>query len=544
MFRRICKSLVPIALMISLFASLALPPAWAGEPAAPQLSLKDAIQKALSHSESIKSAGYAVDQAKAQRDKASDSVDYIPAPLGNSPVGDYVWSIFMKADLNWQVQKEVYAGLVDQATAGVVQAYYTIIAKQDAVRNDEKALERDMQALQVARAVYMAGGSPSAVDSSGTGLPAGTKASVMAAEAKVEASRKALECARDDLETAYVTFNRLVGLNPEDRPVLTEKLIYAPLKVDSIDAEAERAVENDKTVAVKNKLKEIAQLDVDYPWTPGTGGSLEYYDSDITEPGVDIKNEDLVKAANDVRQQVRTLYNQITSTEEQYNAVKQSLQAMEESLRVTRAMYQAGMTTRDKILSVEAQYSDLMNKLVGLACSHAAQVAGFCIQTGRPVADGDFQKAVVDTDQIEEISSVNAGSTDSGSANKSTAVFQVGLASFTLNGKQISMDTAPFINSGRTMLPLRYAANAVGIADDSIEWDQASGRVTIKKGSGSTIQVTVGSRVMQIGNQTVFMDVAPQIVDGRVMLPLRYLGQAFNADIQWDGDKRTVTVTV
>lgn len=49
-------------------------------------------------------------------------------------------------------------------------------------------------------------------------------------------------------------------------------------------------------------------------------------------------------------------------------------------------------------------------------------------------------------------------------------------------------------------------------------------------------------RVTLDGSQIAF-DVAPQIIDGRTMVPLRAIFEALNAEIDWNGETQTVTAT-
>jgi hypothetical protein len=123
-----------------------------------------------------------------------------------------------------------------------------------------------------------------------------------------------------------------------------------------------------------------------------------------------------------------------------------------------------------------------------------------------------------------------------------TAVFKIGASSFTVNGTVYKTDVAPYIKDGRTFLPLRYIANAAGIADSGIMWDPATQEVTISKGE-RLVQVTIGSTTMLINGQAITMDVAPEITDGRTCLPMAWVAQALGASITWDATAQTVTIT-
>ena len=123
-----------------------------------------------------------------------------------------------------------------------------------------------------------------------------------------------------------------------------------------------------------------------------------------------------------------------------------------------------------------------------------------------------------------------------------TSVFTIGATSYTLNGNSVSMDVAPFIQDSRTFLPLRYVANALGVADSNIMFDAASQKVTIIKGS-MVVQLTIGSTTMLLNGAAITMDTAPVIISGRTCLPVAWVAQALNASVVWDATAQTVTIT-
>jgi len=128
---------------------------------------------------------------------------------------------------------------------------------------------------------------------------------------------------------------------------------------------------------------------------------------------------------------------------------------------------------------------------------------------------------------------------------RATSIFTIDSTTYTVveqnESVEKTMDVAPYIKDGRTFLPLRYVANALGVDDDNIIWDPVTKAVTIFKGD-RIAQVTIGSKTMLVNGVTVNMDVAPEITDGRTMLPIRWMGQALGATIDWDAEARSVTV--
>ncbi|MEG3072250.1 MAG: copper amine oxidase N-terminal domain-containing protein [Candidatus Syntrophopropionicum ammoniitolerans] len=103
------------------------------------------------------------------------------------------------------------------------------------------------------------------------------------------------------------------------------------------------------------------------------------------------------------------------------------------------------------------------------------------------------------------------------------------------------MDTAPFLDSDRTFVPLRYLAYALGMSDNDIHWDGTKNEATFTKNK-TTVKVTVGSRTLTVNKELTTMDVTPQIRDSRVFLPARWVAEAFDANVSWDGQDKSVII--
>ena len=123
-----------------------------------------------------------------------------------------------------------------------------------------------------------------------------------------------------------------------------------------------------------------------------------------------------------------------------------------------------------------------------------------------------------------------------------TVVFSIGSSQYTINGKEYTMDVALYTTNGRTFLPLRYVGLSLGVDADDIKWDGSAAILT--KGD-KTVIVRPGSKILQVNKTGREMDVTPEIVPpGRIMLPYRFVAEAFGASVGWDGATRTVTMSV
>ncbi len=117
-------------------------------------------------------------------------------------------------------------------------------------------------------------------------------------------------------------------------------------------------------------------------------------------------------------------------------------------------------------------------------------------------------------------------------------VFAVGVR---VNGSEIvfsESDGAPFIENGRTLVPLRAAAEAYGAA---VGYDAENGAAIIEK-DGVTVTVPIGGSYVYRNGEPIKNEVAAQLVNGRTYLPIRVVMEAFGAEVGWDSASSAVTV--
>jgi PKD repeat protein/photosystem II stability/assembly factor-like uncharacterized protein len=123
-------------------------------------------------------------------------------------------------------------------------------------------------------------------------------------------------------------------------------------------------------------------------------------------------------------------------------------------------------------------------------------------------------------------------------------VLQIGSTSFTVNGSQNTLDSPPIIKNSRTLLPIRAIVEALG---GTVGWEPSFKIVTIVLGSHN-LSLQIGSSKAFVDNNIVQIDstnskVVPEIINGRTMLPLRFITENLGCDVQWDGTTKTITIT-
>jgi len=114
----------------------------------------------------------------------------------------------------------------------------------------------------------------------------------------------------------------------------------------------------------------------------------------------------------------------------------------------------------------------------------------------------------------------------------------VGSTLATVNGEVESTDAPPKIVNNRTMLPIRIIAENLG-AD--VFWNADTRTVDIVKGD-TTILITIDSATAYVNGEAVPLDVTAFIEHDRTYLPVRFISENLGAEVEWNGDTRTVTI--
>ncbi|KJS13712.1 MAG: copper amine oxidase [Peptococcaceae bacterium BRH_c8a] len=100
-----------------------------------------------------------------------------------------------------------------------------------------------------------------------------------------------------------------------------------------------------------------------------------------------------------------------------------------------------------------------------------------------------------------------------------------------IDGFPIIMDTPPVIQDGRTMVPFRALAEALGV---NVTWDGTAQTVRATDGNRS-IKLQIGSHTAYRNEAPVTLDAPPLITGGRTLIPLRFFSEAFDCQVAWDG---------
>ena len=113
-------------------------------------------------------------------------------------------------------------------------------------------------------------------------------------------------------------------------------------------------------------------------------------------------------------------------------------------------------------------------------------------------------------------------------------------AKVTLNGELVKFDSQyPIIDNGTTLVPIRCVSEML---DAKVSWDQENGIAQIIKGD-KTITLHTGTPIAYINDAKTELEVSAEVVNGRTLVPLRFVAEALDMNVTWHGETRMVELT-
>ncbi|MGE5417700.1 MAG: stalk domain-containing protein [Acidobacteriota bacterium] len=134
-------------------------------------------------------------------------------------------------------------------------------------------------------------------------------------------------------------------------------------------------------------------------------------------------------------------------------------------------------------------------------------------------------------------------------AGSKVIVLKIGDPYMSVNGASKEIDpgrgTKPLVLQGSTVIPIKAIIDEMG---GTVGWDANTRQVTISA-SNKTIKLTLGYAKAEVQEgagpwSTKSLPIAPQTVNGRTMVPLRFVTETLGAQVGFDSTTKTITLTV
>jgi S1-C subfamily serine protease/outer membrane protein assembly factor BamB len=108
-----------------------------------------------------------------------------------------------------------------------------------------------------------------------------------------------------------------------------------------------------------------------------------------------------------------------------------------------------------------------------------------------------------------------------------------------VKGHELIFQVPPRNEDGRLLVPMRSLFEELGC---TVSWDADRKAITATTATGVNVFLQVGLSVAQVNGQIMLLDMPPKIVDGRTLVPLRFVAEALGADVKWDGTTQTAAI--
>ncbi len=124
-------------------------------------------------------------------------------------------------------------------------------------------------------------------------------------------------------------------------------------------------------------------------------------------------------------------------------------------------------------------------------------------------------------------------------------LLRVGKEFYFVNDERARLDAPPLVEEDRTILPVRFIAQAMG---SQVLWDQEDRRVTIIKDE-DTIELWIDSNLARVNGSFKLIDpdndsIRARIIPetGRTMVPVRFVAETLGAEVFWDEETKTISL--
>ncbi|MDK2820965.1 MAG: hypothetical protein PWP31_930 [Clostridia bacterium] len=107
-----------------------------------------------------------------------------------------------------------------------------------------------------------------------------------------------------------------------------------------------------------------------------------------------------------------------------------------------------------------------------------------------------------------------------------------------VNGKQVNFDVEPKVQDGRTLIPVRFVVEKLGAR---VTWSPSAQTVGIYKGDIS-ITLGIGCSIAYINNERYTLETPPVIVEGRTLVPLRFISEYMGESVVWDKNEKFIYI--
>ena len=125
-------------------------------------------------------------------------------------------------------------------------------------------------------------------------------------------------------------------------------------------------------------------------------------------------------------------------------------------------------------------------------------------------------------------------------AQTKTVNMRIGDSQMTVNGEVSELDSPPVIIDSRTLVPIRAIVEAL---DGKVQWYGETKTAVLQNKDGKSVTLTINSTEALQTGEKVQLDTPPVIINGRTMLPIRFVAESFGYKTDWNADDKSIVIS-
>lgn len=158
--------------------------------------------------------------------------------------------------------------------------------------------------------------------------------------------------------------------------------------------------------------------------------------------------------------------------------------------------------------------------------------------------DGTYDISVISLNPFRNLMNTTTETLTISVVPVSLIELSVGNSTFFVNGVPKVLDSPPIIKNSRTLVPIRAIVETMG---GDIKWYPTDRRVDIQY-KDQNISLWIGMNIAKVNGKNTMIDpdnpnVVPEIINGRTMLPLRFVAEALGCQVEWIEQTKTIKIT-
>lgn len=109
----------------------------------------------------------------------------------------------------------------------------------------------------------------------------------------------------------------------------------------------------------------------------------------------------------------------------------------------------------------------------------------------------------------------------------------------TISGEKVEFDVQPVMESDRVLVPMRAIFEKLGA---TVSWDNDTSTAIAVKGE-KVIIIQIDNTKAFVNTDVKELDVPARLISDRTLVPIRFVSEALDCNVDWNDAEQTVVIT-